>query len=58
MDVTAPEGVGLSGERLRRIDGWMRHWVDGGRLPGLSVTVLRRGRVALWVMGQNHRAHQ
>jgi len=46
MDMTAPENVGLSGERLRRIDGWMRRWVDSGRLPGLSVTVLRRGRVA------------
>jgi len=46
IDMTAPENVGLSGERLRRIDGWMRRWVDSGRLPGLSVTVLRRGRVA------------
>ena len=46
MDVAAPDSVGMSAERLGRIGGWMRRWVDSGRLPGLSVTVLRRGRVA------------
>ncbi len=45
-DVGSPEDVGLSGARLSRIDGWMGRWVDSGRLPGLSVTVLRHGRVA------------
>ena len=46
MDVAAPDSVGLSAERLGRIGPWMRRWVDSGRLPSLSVTVLRRGRVA------------
>ena len=46
MDAAAPESVGLSAERLGRIGGWMRRWVDSGRLPGLSVTVLRHGCVA------------
>jgi len=43
---TPPEEVGLSSARLERIDGWMRGWVDSGRLPGLSVLVARQGRVA------------
>ena len=48
MDVgmtAQPEDVGLSGERLARIDGWMRDLVSDGRLAGLSVNVMRRGRV-------------
>ena len=38
--------VGLSAERLGRSDGWMRRWVDDGRLAGLSVLVSRRGHIA------------
>lgn len=41
-----PETVGLCAERLERIDGWMRRYVEAGRLAGLSVTVARRGEVA------------
>jgi len=41
-----PEHAGLSGARLRKIDGWMDGWVGSGRLPGLSVLVYRRGLVA------------
>ena len=33
---TLPEEVGLSSARLERIDGWMRGWVDGGRLPCMT----------------------
>ena len=40
------EDVGLSGARLAQIDGWMDRLVADGKLPGLSVTVTRRGRVA------------
>ena len=43
---TSPEHLGMSGSRLARIDGWMQRWVDSGRLAGLSVSVLRRGRLA------------
>ena len=46
MVMAAPDSVGLSAERLARIGPWMRRWVDSGRLPGMSVTVLRHGRVA------------
>ena len=41
-----PEDVGLSGERLSRIDGWMDRLVSDGKLPGVSVTIARHGRVA------------
>ncbi len=44
-DIGTPEAVGLSSERLERIVPWMRGYVEAGKLPGLSVTVARRGRV-------------
>jgi CubicO group peptidase (beta-lactamase class C family) len=44
----APEEVGLSSERLERIDGWMRRQVDSGRLPGILTMVARRGQV-VWL---------
>lgn len=44
--VTAtPESVGLSSARLARIDGWLQHQVDSGKLPGVSVAVARAGQV-------------
>lgn len=42
----APADVGLSAERLARVDAWMQRLVDDGKLAGLGVTVSRRGRVA------------
>ena len=46
MNVEAsPEDVGLSTPRLARISGWMRRWVDSGRLPGLLVAVVRGDRL-------------
>jgi CubicO group peptidase (beta-lactamase class C family) len=41
-----PEDVGLSSERLERIDGWMHGLVDAGKLAGVQTLVLRRDRVA------------
>jgi CubicO group peptidase (beta-lactamase class C family) len=41
-----PEDVGLSAERLSRIDGWMDRLVADGKLPGVGVTVARRGKIA------------
>lgn len=47
MQVSAdPKDLGLCPERLERVDGWMRRLVDGGRLAGLSVSVMRRGQLA------------
>jgi CubicO group peptidase (beta-lactamase class C family) len=44
--VTArPEDVGLSGERLDLVNGWMRALVACGRLAGVSTMVARRGEV-------------
>jgi CubicO group peptidase (beta-lactamase class C family) len=42
-----PETVGLSGQRLARLDDVMkRRYVDSGRLPGLLTMVYRRGALA------------
>ena len=46
MDQAMCDRVGLSAERLGRIDGWMQRWVDSGKLAGMSVLVSRRGRIA------------
>ncbi len=40
-----PEDVGLSSERLKRIDSWMQRLVNEGKLAGLSTLVARRGQV-------------
>ena len=42
---TKPEDVGLSSERLARVNHWARHLVDDGNLPGLITAVLRRGKL-------------
>ncbi len=46
LSVARPEDVGLSSERLSKIDGWMDALVGSGKLPGVSVTVTRRGQIA------------
>jgi len=46
LPLVAPEQVGLSAQRLARISGWMKGWVDSGKLPGLLVAVMRRGELA------------
>src|SRR6516162_11167509 len=42
----SPEQVGLSAARLDRVRKWMHGWVDSGRLPGLTVCVMRKGELA------------
>ena len=46
MMTAKPEDVGLSAERLARVESWMRQQVEGGRLAGVEVMVNRRGRTA------------
>ena len=46
VETVAPDAVGLSAQRLGRIDAWMRDHVERQRLAGVSVLVQRRGRVA------------
>lgn len=41
-----PETVGMSGERLARIDAWMARYVDGGKLPWAMAVVTRHGETA------------
>ncbi len=41
-----PEEVGLSSRQLARIDGWMDRLVSDGKLPGVTVQVSRRGKLA------------
>ncbi len=43
MRTAKPEAAGMSSTRLARIDDWMDRWIASGRLPGLSVTIHRRG---------------
>ncbi|MCF3651320.1 serine hydrolase domain-containing protein [Synoicihabitans lomoniglobus] len=46
MDQVAPAEVGLSAERLRRLDTVFEDYVSAGRLPGAVVLVARHGKVA------------
>ena len=46
LPLVSPEQVGLSAARLARLSGWMKGWVDSGKLPGLLVAVMRRGELA------------
>lgn len=40
-----PEDVGLSSERLGRVDAAMRAYVDNGKLPGVQTLISRQGQV-------------
>ncbi len=46
LPLTSPEQVGLSAQRLARIGTWMKGWVDSGKLPGMTVCVMRKGQLA------------
>lgn len=42
-EVTGPEAVGMSSERLTALDGYMQRYVDDELLAGLQLLVSRRG---------------
>ncbi|MBN1362253.1 MAG: beta-lactamase family protein [Sedimentisphaerales bacterium] len=46
LQVVTPESVGLSAERLARIDETFRRLVDDGQIAGASLLISRRGQVA------------
>jgi CubicO group peptidase (beta-lactamase class C family) len=46
LAVTRPENVGLSAERLARLDAAMQAEVDGGRKAGIVTMIVRHGQVA------------
>ncbi|MCU5782779.1 beta-lactamase [Alcanivorax balearicus MACL04] len=53
FDLVTPELVGISSNRLGRVDNWMRTLVASRRLAGISVLVYRRGHCA-WFGGAGH----
>jgi len=46
MKSVAPEAVGMSSERLNRIQPFMQGYIDDGKLAGITTLVARRGQVA------------
>ncbi len=46
LPLVSPDQVGLSAARLARVGTWMKSWVDAGKLPGMTVVVMRRGHLA------------
>ena len=40
-----PEAVGMSSERLQRLDAALRAEVERGRMPGAVVAIARRGKL-------------
>ena len=46
LPVSAPEEVGLSSERLKRIDDIIKHGVEAQRIPGAVVAIARQGKLA------------
>src|SRR5687768_12246814 len=40
----SPESVGVSAERLKRLEAGMHRFVDDGRLAGVSTFLARRGK--------------
>jgi CubicO group peptidase (beta-lactamase class C family) len=46
LPLVSPEQVGLSAARLARVSKWMKGWVDSGKLPGMTVAVMRKGELA------------
>src|SRR5688572_20054940 len=46
LEDAQPDQVGLSAERLARIDAFFTGEVRDGRLPGAVVLVVRKGRIA------------
>lgn len=46
MDLINPETVGLSTERLQKVDDWLQQQVSSQRLAGASVLLSRHGKTA------------
>ena len=45
LETTSPEDVGISSERLRRLDDGMQAMVDDGKLAGVVTMLARHGKV-------------
>src|SRR5215218_356914 len=46
LPAASPESVGLSSERLQRVDRVMKEYVDQGRISGVVTIVVRHGKAA------------
>lgn len=46
METTSPEAVGLSSQRLQRIDTLMQAYIDQQKIAGLMTVIARRGQIA------------
>lgn len=46
LPTASPESLGMSSERLGRLDAVTHGWVDQGRIAGVVTLVARKGRVA------------
>jgi CubicO group peptidase (beta-lactamase class C family) len=46
LGTTKPESVGLSSERLKRIDAVLKADVEQGKIPGAVLLIARKGKVA------------
>ena len=45
MAPATPESVGISSDRVKRIDAFMKQWVDQGRLAGIVTLLTRHGKI-------------
>jgi CubicO group peptidase (beta-lactamase class C family) len=53
LEISRPEDVGMSSERLERVTRSMQGYVDRGEVPGVVTLIARRGRVVhLEAVGQ------
>ena len=46
LERTSPEDVGMSTERLEILSANLQEYVDNGELPGSSLLVARKGKIA------------
>ena len=46
LPVTPPDAVGISSERLTRIDAVFEHHVQDGRIAGALGMIIRHGKIA------------
>jgi CubicO group peptidase (beta-lactamase class C family) len=46
LPTVSPEEVGMSSERLGRLDKVMTDYVEQGKLPGAAALIARRGKIA------------
>ena len=44
LAMATPESVGISSDRLKRLDAAMKKWVDSGRIAGAVTMLTRRGK--------------